>query len=105
MKTGLALLTFLLALAANESLAAKSVKKKAVSKTTTAAAASTASSALSPKLTTDAQFNDQVVGGQYQTPFEAVSTVENEKSIDALIGVRKNFQDRIETSKLYRDAK
>lgn len=55
------------------------------------------------KLTTDAQFNDHMVGGQYQVPFETVSTVENEKSIDSLIGVRKNFKDRIERSKTFKD--
>jgi hypothetical protein len=54
------------------------------------------------RLSTDVRFNDQMVGGQYQVPMEALSVVENEKSIDDLIGVRKNFKDRIEKSKGFR---
>ncbi len=50
-------------------------------------------------LTTDAKFGDQAVGGKYQLPMEALSVVENEKSIDDLIGVRKNFKDRVQRSK------
>ncbi len=50
-------------------------------------------------LTTDAKFGDQAVGGKYQLPMEALSVVENEKSIDDLIGVRKNFRDRVQRSK------
>ena len=50
-------------------------------------------------LTTDAKFGDQAVGGLYQLPMEALSVVENEKSIDDLIGVRKNFRDRVQRSK------
>lgn len=50
-------------------------------------------------LTTDAKFNDQAVGGKYQLPMEALSVVENEKAIDDLIGVRKNFQDRQDRTK------
>ena len=99
-------MTVLSILVVNSTFAAKAAKKKATKETTAATpAAASSSSALSPKLTTDAQFSDQVVGGQYQVPFEAVSTVENEKRIDALIGVRKNFHDRIEKSKNYRDTK
>ncbi|MEK6772919.1 MAG: hypothetical protein AABY64_03170 [Bdellovibrionota bacterium] len=100
MKIGFVLLTLLLSLYANEVLAAKKAVKAAPAK---ADAASKASSAT--KLTTDAQFGDQMVNGQYQMPFESVSTVENEKNIDALIGVRKNFDDRIEKTKSYRDTK
>ncbi len=50
-------------------------------------------------LTTDAKFDDQAVGGKYQLPMEALSIVENEKSIDDLIGVRKNFRDRVQKTK------
>ena len=86
---------------------AKKSKAQAKAKTTTAAAAASKNAATGPadKLTTDAQFGDHMVGGQYQVPFETVSTVENEKSIDSLIGVRKNFKDRIERSKTFRDLK
>lgn len=50
-------------------------------------------------LSTDVRFGDQSVGGKYQLPMEALSVVENEKSIDDLIGVRKNFQDRVTRTK------
>lgn len=52
-----------------------------------------------PRLSTDVRFDGQVVGGKIQNPLEALSVVENEKSIDDLIGVRKNFFDRSEKSK------
>lgn len=52
-----------------------------------------------PKLSTDIRFDGQMVGGKIQNPLEALSVVENEKSIDDLIGVRKDFRDRSEKSK------
>ncbi len=55
-----------------------------------------------PSLSTSINFNDQMVGGKYQSPFEALTIVEDEKSIDDLIGVRKNFQDRQRRSKVMR---
>lgn len=51
------------------------------------------------KLSTDVRFDGQTVGGKIQSPFESLAVVENEKSIDDLIGVRKNFSDRSEKSK------
>lgn len=105
MKTGMILLTLLLSLYAHDVLAAKTSKSKKAVKSSETSAAATSAASSAPKLTTDAEFGDHVVNGQYQVPFEAVSTVENEKSIDALIGVRKNFHDRIEKSKLYGDTK
>jgi hypothetical protein len=51
------------------------------------------------KLSTDVKFDGQTVGGKIQSPFESLTVVENEKSIDDLIGVRKNFADRIQKSK------
>lgn len=53
-------------------------------------------------LSTQVDFNDQVVGGKYQSPMEALSVVEDEKSIDDLIGVRKNFNDREQRSRSMR---
>ncbi|MBL7543335.1 MAG: hypothetical protein JNL11_05935 [Bdellovibrionaceae bacterium] len=50
-------------------------------------------------LSTDVKFGDQAVSGKYQLPMEALSVVENEKSIDDLIGVRKNFRDRVARTK------
>ena len=51
------------------------------------------------KLSTDVKFDGQMVGGKIQSPFESLTVVENEKSIDDLIGVRKNFSDRSAKSK------
>lgn len=77
----------------------KAVKStsKAKAKAKTVSAQPTAKSHLG--LSTDVRFGDQAVGGKYQLPMEALSVVENEKSIDDLIGVRTNFQDRIARTK------
>lgn len=48
------------------------------------------------KLSTEVDFNDRVVGGKIQYSSESITTVENEKSLDDLIGVRRNFSDRIQ---------
>lgn len=53
----------------------------------------------STKVGTNHSFDGQMVGGQGQAPMEALSEVENEKSIDSLIGVRKNFADRSQKAK------
>jgi hypothetical protein len=50
-------------------------------------------------LTTDAKFDGTTVGGKIQAPLEALSVVENEKDIDDLIGVRKDFRDRSDKAK------
>ena len=50
------------------------------------------------KLSTDIKFDGHAVGGQVQAPFESLTEVENEKLIDQLIGVRKNFNDRTKKS-------
>ncbi len=51
------------------------------------------------KLSTEVDFNDRLVGGKYQYATESITTVENDKILDDLIGVRKNFSDRISRSK------
>ena len=51
------------------------------------------------KLSTDIKFDGQLVGGKIQSPFEALTVVENEKGIDDLIGVRAQFADRSQKSK------
>ncbi|MBC7740939.1 MAG: hypothetical protein H7061_02000 [Bdellovibrionaceae bacterium] len=58
-----------------------------------------ASKLTNSKLSTDVKFDGQMVGGKLQSPFESLAVVENEKTIDDLIGVRKNFSDRSEKSK------
>ncbi len=54
------------------------------------------------KLSTDVNFNGRLVKGQYQYSTESITTVENEKGIDDLIGVRKDFNDRIQKSRTLR---
>lgn len=60
------------------------------------------SKAQKKKLSTSVDFNDRTVGGKYMYSTEAITTVEDDKSLDDLIGVRKNFKDRIERSESLR---
>lgn len=71
----------------------KSVVTKA-SKAAAKAKAKAANNNPNAKLSTDISFDGQVVGGKTQSPFESMAVVENEKSIDDLIGVRTSFTDR-----------
>ncbi len=43
-------------------------------------------------------FEDLLVHGKYHFSEEAVTTVEEDKVLDALIGVRLDFKDRLEES-------
>lgn len=65
-------------------------------------AAQSAKKASKKNLSTSVDFNDRTVGGKYMFSTEAITTVENDKSLDDLIGVRKNFKDRIERSESLR---
>jgi hypothetical protein len=47
---------------------------------------------------TDHSFEDTLVQGKYHFSDEAVTTVEEDKVLDALIGVRTDFKDRLEQS-------
>ena len=47
-----------------------------------------------PALSTNMKFDGLTVGGKVQAPLESLTVVENEKEIDDLIGVRKDFKDR-----------
>ncbi len=47
-------------------------------------------------LRTKMSFDGVNVDGQYQMDQEAVVTVEDDKVLDALFGVRKNYLDRIQ---------
>ncbi|MEI7973582.1 MAG: hypothetical protein WCH11_04360 [Bdellovibrio sp.] len=51
------------------------------------------------KKSTDVSFEDVLVQGRYQFSDEAVTTVEEDKVLDALLAVRKDFRDRVEKSK------
>lgn len=53
-------------------------------------------------LSTNVNFDDRLVGGKYQYSTEAITKVENDKSLDDLIGVRKNFEDRLNRSETLR---
>ena len=47
---------------------------------------------------TDLSFDELLVKGKYHFSDEAVTTVEEDKVLDALLGIRKDFKDRIERS-------
>jgi len=47
---------------------------------------------------TEHSFEDLLVQGQYHFSDAAVTTVEEDKVLDSLLGVRTEFQDRIEQS-------
>lgn len=50
------------------------------------------------KKTTEVSFEDVLVQGKYHFSDEAVTTVEEDKVLDSLLGVRKDFKDRIQKS-------
>ncbi|MEQ1877552.1 MAG: hypothetical protein ABL958_12975 [Bdellovibrionia bacterium] len=50
------------------------------------------------KLGTKFNFEDMMVKGRYQYPDEAVTSVEDEKGLNDLLGVRKHFKDRLQQS-------
>lgn len=47
---------------------------------------------------TDISFEDLLVKGKYHFSDEAVVTVEQDKVLDALLGIRKDFKDRMKRS-------
>ena len=49
-------------------------------------------------LKTKMSFEDLLVQGKYHFTDEAVTTVEDDKILDALLPVRKDFKDRIKRS-------
>jgi hypothetical protein len=50
------------------------------------------------KKSTDVSFEDVLVQGKYHFSDEAVTTVEGDKVLDALLGVRTDFKDRLKKS-------
>lgn len=46
----------------------------------------------------DMNFEDLLVSGQYHFSDEAVTTVEEDKVLNSLIGVRSDFKDRLKQS-------
>ncbi|MES2963220.1 MAG: hypothetical protein V4760_04960 [Bdellovibrionota bacterium] len=63
-----------------------------------AAAEAQVPASLSKKKTTDVSFEDVLVQGKYHFSDEAVTTVEQDKILDALLGVRTDFKDRLKKS-------
>ncbi len=57
-----------------------------------------AAPAAAAKKSTDMTFEELLVQGKYHFTDEAVTTVEQDKVLDALLEVRKDFKDRIEQS-------
>jgi hypothetical protein len=47
---------------------------------------------------TEVNFEDLLVQGKYHFSDEAVTTVEQDKVLDALLGVRTEFKDRLQQS-------
>lgn len=50
------------------------------------------------KKSTEVSFDDVLVQGKYHFSDEAVTTVEQDKVLDALLGVRTDFKDRLKKS-------
>lgn len=69
---------------------AKDAKKPQTSTTAPATAVSAES--------TSHNFEDLLVQGKYHFSDEAVTTVEEDKVLDSLIGVRSDFKDRLKSS-------
>jgi len=61
-------------------------------------AAKAGASATTGKSSTNHNFEDLLVQGKYHFSEEAVSTVEEDKVLDSLIGVRSDFKDRLKSS-------
>lgn len=54
---------------------------------------------LGSKLETEFQFNNLSVHGRYQGAYQGVATVENEKEAIRLIDYRRDYKDRLRTSR------
>lgn len=63
-----------------------------------AATAASTAGAKADKSKTNMSFDELLIQGQFHFSDEAVITVENDKVLDALLGVRKDFKDRIQQS-------
>ena len=55
-------------------------------------------SAPTKSTTTEHNFEDMLVQGKFHFSDEAVTTVEDDKVLDSLIGVRTDFKDRLKMS-------
>lgn len=50
------------------------------------------------KKSTDVSFDELLIQGQYHFSDEIVTTVEQDKVLDALLGLRKDFKDKMKKS-------
>jgi hypothetical protein len=75
-----------------------SVVFAAPNKDEAAAKAAADQSAKAGKKSTDLNFEDLLIQGKYHFSDEAVTTVEQDKVLDGLLEVRKDFKDRIKQS-------
>lgn len=97
-----ATLIFSLLLAATVAQAAPS-KAKSTARATSApaakatAAATATATAKKSKLSKDIRFSGSQVDGKYLSAGESIAEVEGDKEMGALVGVRKNFRDRLKT--------
>ena len=104
MKVTLTFATFLAVSAILVNAQAATEKKAAPAAASAAAPAADAKAepkapaALTTKKTTDVSFEDVLVQGKYHFSDEAVTTVEQDKILDALLGVRTDFKDRLKKS-------
>ena len=63
-----------------------------------AGSATSNTSPAAKKKSTDVSFEDVLVQGKYHFSDEAVTTVEEDKVLDGLLNVRKDFKDRMKRS-------
>jgi uncharacterized protein (DUF305 family) len=97
MKTTMMMLALALMVSAAHAADGASTDAKTDAKTD-AAKAPEALSNQPKKKTTDVSFEDVLVQGKYHFSDEAVTTVEQDKILDALLGVRTDFKDRLKKS-------
>jgi len=100
MKTALMVTLLALSIGASASVPKKASAVKAAS--APAATAPAAAASKKSKLSKDIRFNGSQVDGKYLSAGESVAEVEGDKEMGALVGVRKNFHDRLnsETARL-----
>lgn len=96
MRKMLIVLTAVASLAAHSAEAARTRKSEGAKRPVGASAISPAKKA---KLSTDISFSGSKVDGKYLSAGESIAEVEPEKELNALIGIRKNFRDRLSSER------
>lgn len=76
--------------------ASKKSAKRSSKRTTVASTGASAAGSTSPKkVSTDIRFSGSQVDGKYLSAGESIAEVEGEKKMGTLIGIRKNFRDKL----------